>query len=64
MNDRNNNSEQLVNQLAGLFDDVDSLPDGDIKDSIINLKKMSEQIEEKKKIKTYDKEDNFYVEGD
>lgn len=64
MNDEKNNSEQLVNQLASIFNDVDSLPDGDIKDSIINMKKMSEQIEEKKKIKTYDREDNFYVKGD
>lgn len=53
MNCSNKNSETLVSNLSDLFEDLDFLPDGEIKDALIELRKMDEKIKEKKKTIKY-----------
>lgn len=42
MEKEKNNSETLISNLAKLFKNTDNLPEGDIKKSIIKIKKIYE----------------------
>ena len=42
MGKEKNNSETLISNLAKLFKNTDNLPEGDIKKSIIKIKKINE----------------------
>lgn len=44
-----NNSEQLIKGIATIFNDIDDLPEGEIKNAIKEIKKIDKKIDEKNK---------------
>lgn len=47
MKEENNNAEKIIVGLSNLFEDTNSFPDGDIKQSIEKIKVKAKEIESK-----------------
>lgn len=48
MKEENNNAEKIIEGLSNLFEDTNSFPEGDIKQSIEKIKVKAKEIESKK----------------
>lgn len=49
MNEENNNAEKMIIGLSNLFEDVDSFPEGEIKQSIEKIKVLAKDLDNKNK---------------